>query len=306
MTRFHTRKAGQVLFIWIEHPPHNFIDALAVDELYELVRTVDADSSIRAVVIGAQGWPVHADPRMILQGLRRSPLPLSYSSGRAAMGLISALARVPGAHITLTRTRLSGLVTIHRLEEVYATIERSDKIWIAAISDICFGAATALALACDIRLATDGGRPIGLPETVLGIIPTTAVTRAVHSLGRGKAIELLLEGRALSPEEAVEVGLVHRVVSAEALEAEAVATAQRLIRRSPQAVREIKRVCSDGATRRLASGLAVERASFLAASSATTTTDALDALVGDLESAEDDEPSERLLHAWRRAIQRSL
>lgn len=306
MKRFHTSRSGPVLFAWIEHPPYNLIDLVAVDELYELVNEIDADSSIRAVVLGTRGWPAHADPEMILRGLRRSGLQMSYGLGRAAMGIARASVHVPGFESALARTRLAGLVTTHRLERAYSTIERSDKIWIAAISGVCFGAGTALALACDVRLAAERGEPIGLPETVLGIIPTTAVTRAVHSLGRGRVVEMLLEGKMFSPEEAVEVGLVHRLAPAQGLEAEAMATAQHLIRRTPQIVREIKRVSNDGATRQLTRGLAVERASFLASSSAPTTTAAFAAFLSDLESAEDGEPSERLLHVWQRAIQRTL
>ena len=71
---------------------------------------------------------------------------------------------------------------------------------------------------------------------------------------------MMLEGRVLAPDEAEELGLVHRVVAPDALAGEAAATAERLGRRAPGTVAALKRAVYDGATRGLAEGLHMERA----------------------------------------------
>jgi enoyl-CoA hydratase len=76
---------------------------------------------------------------------------------------------------------------------------------------------------------------------------------------------MMLEGRTLSPREAAEAGLVHRVVAPDRLRAEATETGRRLARRSPQSIRALKRAVYDGATAPLARGLGVERKWFMAA-----------------------------------------
>jgi len=301
-----TDQSGAVLTVRFSNPPHNFFDAAAVDGLYELVRRIERDASVAVVVLCGTpefGWFTHFDPKVILAGLRGGGLRVTTRQGRAVLALLHALRRLPRVERTLRRSRIAGLVTMARLEEVYETVEASGTIYVAAIDGTVFGAGLALALACDVRLAADTDRPIGLPEPVLGFVPPTAVTRLVRTLGAGQSARFLLRGEWASPREAVELGLVHRVVPRDELELEAHAEAEAMARRSPALVRELKRVVYDGGSSRLAAALRLERAAFLATSGTSFAARALELLVADVQA----HPGEDgLQQAWRRAREREV
>jgi enoyl-CoA hydratase/carnithine racemase len=147
-------------------------------------------------------------------------------------------------------------------------MNRLDKVFIAAINGLALGGGCELALACDVRLMATGDHRIGLPEITLGIIPGAGGTqRLARTIGSSRALEMMLEGRALTPDEARDAGLVHRTVGADDLLDEAIATAERLARRSPVAVAGLKRAVYEGSSRSLEDGLHIERAEFLAAAS---------------------------------------
>jgi enoyl-CoA hydratase/carnithine racemase len=101
---------------------------------------------------------------------------------------------------------------------------------------------------------------------------------------------MMLEGRALTPREALEAGLVHRVVPADSLAGEAAATAQRLARRAPETVAALKRAVYEGASRPLADGLHVERAAFLSVAGRPAALRAMRAYVEEIESRGDVAP----------------
>ena len=83
-------------------------------------------------------------------------------------------------------------------------------------------------------------------------------------IGRARALEIILEGRPVEAEEALEVGMVHRVVQPDQLLAVAVETAERLARRSKAAVAAVKRSVLEGGSMSLAAGLGVEQSEFMA------------------------------------------
>src|SRR6185503_11229905 len=100
--------------------------------------------------------------------------------------------------------------------ETLQRLEQTPKLVIAAINGHCVGGGLEVALAADIRVAVKGGGKIGLPEVNLGVLPGTGGTqRLARLLGRAKAIELMVEGRNLSVEEAAQLGLVNRVIEAD-------------------------------------------------------------------------------------------
>jgi enoyl-CoA hydratase/carnithine racemase len=150
-------------------------------------------------------------------------------------------------------------------------LSRRDVIYVAAINGPATGGGCELALACDIRIMADGDSlRIGLPEMTIGLPPGAGGSqRLARALGPSRALEMMLEGRTLAPAEARAVGLVH-CAPAESLRATAVAAAQRLARRSPEAVRALKHEVYEGAAGPLERGLANERRLYLWAGGART------------------------------------
>jgi enoyl-CoA hydratase len=122
---------------------------------------------------------------------------------------------------------------------VFDLIENLGKPVIAAINGYALGGGCELAMACTLRIAADTAR-IGQPEINLGITPGYGGTqRLARLVGKGVALELLLSGRQLSADEALQVGLVNRVVPAASLLPSARSLAAELALKAPIAVQYI-------------------------------------------------------------------
>ena len=130
----------------------------------------------------------------------------------------------------------------HHLTEFFNLLEILEKPVIAAINGVATGAGLQLAMACDLRLASDQAR-FGFRENFLNLIPGHGgVVRLVRLVGLAKAKELIFMGDFVSAQEAQAIGLVHRVISQTDLLAEAQATARKLLQRAPQSLGLVKRL----------------------------------------------------------------
>ncbi|MDL9978679.1 enoyl-CoA hydratase/isomerase family protein [Microbacterium sp. ASV49] len=146
-----------------------------------------------------------------------------------------------------------------RLQKLFDAVEAYDKPTIAAVNGFALGGGNELALACDIRIATESAK-FGLPEPNLGVLPGAGGTQRLSRLiGKGRAIELILTGRFVGAEEALRVGLVTEVVP----QGEQLAAAQRIadaiLTKGPLAVRLAKLVVSNGFETDQRTGLLLER-----------------------------------------------
>ena len=135
-------------------------------------------------------------------------------------------------------------------------IRGGDAVFIAAIDGAAVGAGMDLALACDLRVATERAR-LGEVWVRLGVIPGTGGAWLTQELaGRTKAAELLLTGDLIDAHDALAAGLVNSVVAPEALLDEAHALAQRILRHPRDGVVAIKRAFSHAAASHLEEALA--------------------------------------------------
>lgn len=145
------------------------------------------------------------------------------------------------------------------MQRLFDEIEDFDKPTIAAVNGLALGGGCELAMACDIRVASEHAR-FGLPETALGIIPGAGGTQRLSRLtGVGMALDLILTGRLLSAEEACRAGLVTRVVPADNLLSTCHDIAEEMLQRGPLAVRLARLVVRAGAEVDQASGQVIER-----------------------------------------------
>jgi enoyl-CoA hydratase/carnithine racemase len=149
--------------------------------------------------------------------------------------------------------------------ETLLRLENTPKLVVAAINGHCVGGGLEVALACDLRIARDGGYQIGLPEVALGVLPGTGGTQRLSRLvGRGKAMEMIVEGQSLSVGTALQAGLVHKVWPTETHDVfvrQVVDYAHEFCppNRASMAVGNIKRSIQSGADSSLEQGLALER-----------------------------------------------
>jgi enoyl-CoA hydratase len=133
---------------------------------------------------------------------------------------------------------------------------------IAAVSGWCLGGGNELALACDMVVASETAR-FGQPEINLGVIPGAGGTqRLTRALGKALSMEMVLNNRTLSADEALQFGLVNRVVPVERFLEEALGLAGEIAARAPLAVRLAKEAVNNAFETSLAEGIADERRSF--------------------------------------------
>jgi enoyl-CoA hydratase len=268
----------RVLLARIDNPPHNYMDRHMLAALERLTARVARDRSVGAVVMTgapAPAFVTHYDVAEILDGSQRIGRSLPPCTAAVGLRAFAMLARLPGFERALRRTPAAGVASLLSVARVFETMNRSEAVFIAAINGTATGGGAELALACDLRLISSDGGPIGQPEILLGLIPGGGSTqRLTRTIGEARTLELLLEGRLLTPGEALELGLVHAVVPAEDLLDRALEIAERLGRRSRRAVGYLKRAVYGGGGD-LAAGMRVERALY---ASVTATPSALNAM----------------------------
>lgn len=123
---------------------------------------------------------------------------------------------------------------------LFSAVEKFELPTIAAVNGYALGGGCELAIACDLRIASENAR-FGLPETGLGIIPGGGGTQRLPRLvGLGKAKELILTGEIITAAEAERIGLVNRVVPQEKLLEAVRETARKILSRGPLATRLAK------------------------------------------------------------------
>jgi enoyl-CoA hydratase len=133
-----------------------------------------------------------------------------------------------------------------------------EKPVIAVINGDALGQGLELALACDIRIAAQKAH-FGFPDVALGLIPSDGGTqRLPRIIGRGKALELILTAEIIDAAEALETGLVTKVVPAESLNAEIDVLAKAIAGKAPISLRYIKEAINKGLDLTMEQGLRLE------------------------------------------------
>ena len=123
---------------------------------------------------------------------------------------------------------------------LFNAIDTFPKPIIAMVNGYCLGGGCEVALACDIRIASEKAS-FGQPEINLGIIPGGGGTqRLTRLVGEGKSMELILTGEIIDAQNAFALGLVNHVVPADQLEARTMDIANRIAEKSPIALRLAK------------------------------------------------------------------
>jgi enoyl-CoA hydratase/carnithine racemase len=209
-------EAGEIV---LDNPPANSYDVEFMRELADAVGAADA-SDARVVVV-------------------RSASERFFSAGA---DIKRFLANDVDANMEMIRVA----------HEALASIARSPKLYVAYIAGHALGGGLEMALACDLRYAAPGSFRLGTPEITLGLLPGNGGTqRLPRIIGRGPALELLLTGRQVDPEEALRLGIVSGLLDEDAFRAHV----QRLAAGPPLAIAAIKRLVH----RNLDEGLARER-----------------------------------------------
>jgi enoyl-CoA hydratase/3-hydroxyacyl-CoA dehydrogenase len=219
---------GATAIAWLDRPPANSISPQVISELGRIWDHVDADDSIRALVIAS------ANPMLFCAGAD-----------------IKAFTQMDPE---------TGAALMHDAHALLRRLENSSTVTIAAVNALAYGGGCELAMGCDVRIAAQSAS-FGQPEIGLGIIPGFGGTQRLPRLvGTARALELNLTGDPISAAEAFEIGLVNQVVPDHELFDIALAWARKLGGQAPLAVGAIKRTTAGDAD--LDEGIEAEKAAF--------------------------------------------
>lgn len=131
-------------------------------------------------------------------------------------------------------------------KQLFDRVEALNKPVIAAVNGFALGGGLELAMACHIRIASDNAK-MGLPEVSLGVIPGYGGTQRLPRLvGKGKAMEMILSAQMIDAADALQWGLVNRVVPQEQLLSTAHELAVRIMKNSPTALAAAIRAVNAG------------------------------------------------------------
>jgi enoyl-CoA hydratase len=174
----------------------------------------------------------------------------------------SAKAFAAGADIKEMADRTALEMSQHDPIAVFGRIRSIRKPVIAAVSGWALGGGCELAISCDMIVASESAK-FGQPEITIGVIPGAGGTqRLTRAVGKALAMEMILNNRTLSAQEALQYGLVNRVVPVEHFLEEALQLAAEIAARPPLAVRAAKRMIDRSFERPLTEAIDEERREF--------------------------------------------
>jgi enoyl-CoA hydratase len=226
-------REGAVAIVTIDREEkRNALNAVVRGELVRAVEALAADPDVRVLVLTGAGEKAFVAGADIQEFAERTPL-----EQRDAM----------------TGTRL------------FEAVAACPKPTIAMVNGFALGGGCELAMACDIRVASDRAR-FGQPEINLGIIPGGGGTQRLPRLvGTGQALRLILSGELIDAAEAARIGLADLVVPAADLRARTLELAGRIAGKSPVALRLAKAAVRAASEMPLAAGLQYETELFVTA-----------------------------------------
>ena len=215
--------------IRLDRPPMNPIDEAVTRELYDCALEAGRRDDVGAVVLygGEKVFAAGADVKMMAEMGPQEVRPM-----------------------------------IQSLQEVFNAVEDIPKVTIAAVTGYALGGGCELALCADLRFAARDAQ-LGQPEILLGIIPGAGGTqRLARLVGPAKAKDLIFSGRFVSASEALEIGLVDKVVAPDSVYDAALDWARSFTSGSAYALRAAKEAIDRGLEVDLETGLEIERQQF--------------------------------------------
>jgi enoyl-CoA hydratase/carnithine racemase len=221
-------KQDSIGHIVLDRPPANSYDKTFMEELDAAIEETRRDDAVKAILVRS------ANEKFFSAGADVSTF--------AKSGLDEQNAFVVCAN------------------EAIEKFESTPKVVVAAINGHCLGGGLEIALCCDFRIAAEGSYRIGLPEVTLGLLPGTGGTQRLPRLiGRQKALDFMLRGTTMPPQDALAAGIVDEVVPAAELLDRALERARAYTSGPTFAIGRIKKATVQGYGMRLDEGLALER-----------------------------------------------
>jgi len=225
-------KDGHVGVIEMDDPPANTYTHEMMRQLDEAILDARFDSDVEVIVLTGKGE--------------------KFFSAGANIGMLNAVT-----------PEFKYMFCLHA-NETLNRLEQTPKLVIAALNGHTVGGGLEIAMAADIRIARQDAGKIGLPEVALGVLPGTGGTQRLSRLvGKSRAIELMVSGKTVSFEQALDWGVVNDIYegNADEFRAQILDYAKQFCspNKAPMAVGHIKRSVQTGSELPLQDALAIER-----------------------------------------------
>jgi enoyl-CoA hydratase/carnithine racemase len=230
MQFWSTGRRGAVEIATFSNPPYNYLGKPVIDELEQLVMSWQ-DPAIRVVVIQ------------------------SHQQGTAGFGQYS-VEELYGMASDAALSRYAGAV-VRGYKSIFDQMTALPKVIIAAMNGDAMGGSFELTLACDLRIGQHGDFRYGNPEVRAGVIPGAGGTQRITRLvGLARALDWVLRGRIVTPDVALQLGLVHEVV--DDAPARALELAEEIALLPPMSIANAKRALYQGADTNLQAAFEIE------------------------------------------------
>lgn len=231
MSAFETlifEKRGDVAHVTLNRPEVlNIHNVQMRDDMFEVLSAIKGDTEIRVAVFSGAGEKAFCAGADLSEFLT-SPPPTAAREVRLDRDLWGLFLSIP-------------------------------QPLIAAVHGYVLGSGLEMALCCDLRIAADNAR-FGLPEVGLGMIPAAGGTQTVPRMaGLGQALDMLLTNRWIDAKEALETGLINKVVTPDRLIPEAEEMAHKIASHKPRVIRSAKQAVMRGLDLPLVQGLELEK-----------------------------------------------
>ena len=215
MSDVRAERDGPVVTLTLDRPDRrNALDPSLLTSLAEALDDLSGDDTVRVVVLTGAGSAFSAGADLDWMRASRT---LSSADNRAEAAAMA---------------------------EAFDTVDRCPKAVIARVNGPAIGGGAGLVACADVAVAVEGTR-FAFAEVRLGLLPATIAPYVVRAIGPGHARELFTSGRPFEAEEARSLGLVHRVVAADALDASVAISVSDFLACAPGAVAANKRLVRD-------------------------------------------------------------
>ncbi|MFZ6693108.1 enoyl-CoA hydratase/isomerase family protein [Undibacterium sp. SXout20W] len=212
---------SQLATVTLNRPDvRNAFNETTIAEITQVFQQLDADTSVRAVVLAANGP--------------------AFCAG-ADLNWMKKMADY---------THAENLADAGQLAAMLAAIYRCSKPVVAKVQGDCYAGGMGLVAACDIAVSVDTANYC-LSEVKLGLIPATISPYVIKAMGESAARRYFITAERFAASEAQRIGFVHEVVNAEALDSKVAEIVKALVSNSPNAVKQAKKLVQDVASREI-------------------------------------------------------
>ena len=255
---------GNYIICYLSNPPSHTLTSTGVSEIHSFLDVVEKRDDLRVLAFTGEGSDVFIK---------------HYEVGE--------LANTAEKNLETKKNRQDPK-ELHPFHTMLLRLRDLNAIVVAGINGNTAGGGCEFSLGCDLRIMSKGNFLIGLPETSVGILPGGGGTQRLSRLiGSSRALDLILHAKLLTPEEAHNLGIINKLISADNFKHELTSYCEDLASRAPIALQQVKKIIHQGIEMPLEESLMIEQKAFDVTMNSRDAARAMRALLNTQENIED-------------------